>query len=374
MEEVRAKRLFSWIITGAIIIAITAFALPQVSQNKSAESSPESYALKTDLPTGDYRSWILDGAKVLEVETEDTICLYNANWDHRYNSLVAVVTTKTLPEGATLENYAYDLGVDAGLNESDALVLLIVEDGLFYVAAGNEFSSIISNSAESNLSTILNNANKSGNYDTYITQFFKAMNEIYVESFGLGNDNLSDKGHEGSFGNAFAVVCGLIILVVLVAVISAIDRARFDAYRSEFYGVANPPYVFRPICFWHSPRRKWYHRHWNTPPPRRHAPRHAAPDRHPPHHNTPPTHLDRNNFGGMGAKPRSNTPRSGGTFGGQRSSSSGGFGGSRSGFGGSSSSSFSRGGGFSSSSRGSSSKGGSRSGGSRGGGFGGSRR
>lgn len=46
-----------------------------------------------------------------------------------------------------------------------------------------------------------------------------------------------------------------------------IDSARYTAYRQRYYGVVNPPYVFRPILFWHGPSYGWYRRRWRQPPP-----------------------------------------------------------------------------------------------------------
>lgn len=63
------------------------------------------------------------------------------------------------------------------------------------------------------------------------------------------------------------VISLLVLLVAALMVLSAIDRARYNSYRARFYGVASPPYVFRPILFWHGPGYGWYRRHWHRPPP-----------------------------------------------------------------------------------------------------------
>ena len=157
---------------------------------------------------------------------------------------------------------------------------------------------------------------------------FSALDQVYVNTYGTSAGGDSHYYYSGSLDAVITVVTVVIFLAVLLAVLTAIDTARYNAYRQTYYGVATPPFVFRPILFWHGPGYGWYRRHWHQPPP-------------------PPPR-----------GPRGPTPPRGGGFGGGFSSHrGGGFSSSRgSGFGGSFGGS--RGGGF---------------GGSRGGGFGGGR-
>lgn len=331
------KQGVAWGVTIALIVIAIVIGLVR----KEPEPEHISGALDGSLSIEGYEKWILDDASVLSANIEDQISLHNATFDSRYNSIIAVVTVDTLSAGTNIEDAAYHLGAEAGLGEGDALVLLVVEDGEFYVAVGNEFGTIITASVENELGGILTKALDTGEYDAYVMKFFSTMNEVYYANFGMGNDGTTHHVEDDGFGT----FVGLIFLVVFVLIIlTAIDQARYNTYRTRYYGVVNPPIVFRPILFWHGPGSSWYRRQWRRPPP-------------PP----PP--------GG---------PRGPGGFGG-----SGGFGGnSRPGGGFSSSrgsgfSSGSRGGGFSGGSRGGSfggSRGGGFGGGSRGGGFGGGSR
>lgn len=59
----------------------------------------------------------------------------------------------------------------------------------------------------------------------------------------------------------------VILLAIVLVAATLIDSARYTAYRQRYYGVVNPPYVFRPILFWHGPSYGWYRRRWRQPPP-----------------------------------------------------------------------------------------------------------
>ena len=334
-----------------------------------------------------YYKWIWDDANVLSDATEHKICQYNEDWDYRYNSVVGVVTTNSAGD---LEEFAWGQGVDMGMGEGDALLAISVKDNDWFVAPGEDFSTILTNRAVSELEAIL-----SGDLnDKTVLAFYAQLDKIYKENFGMGNAQ-SNTGYEHTPYNpprqssqAGTVVAVITLLLVVIVVINIIDRTRYNSYRRQYYGVVDPPYAFRPIFFWHGPSYGWYRRHWHQPPPppppgprgpgygggpRPGGPRPGVgPSR--------PSGGCSSGFGGMG----NSGPRGGGTFGGRPSGSShsGGFGGSF----GSSRSSGSRSGGFSGGSRGGGFSGGSRggsfggssrgggfSGGSRGGGFGGRR-
>ena len=306
------------------------------------------------LDTRDYKKWLWDGADLLSAQAEEQICLYNANWDARYNSVVALVTVGSL-DGEDIEEYAWRQGADMGLGEGDAILLISEEDETYFVAPGDDFATILTNRVVSDLEKVL-----SGQLNEQtVLSFYGALNQVYYGEFGLGNGAgpIQPGGHEDSGGAALITL--LVIAVMIVAVLSAIDRTRYNAYRARYYGVAAPPVMFRPIFFWHGPGSGWYRRHWHQPPP---------PPPPPPGGPRGPGGFGGGGFGGGssggfgGAGNRG--PRGGGTFGGRPSGGGrpGGFGGSfgssrGGGFGGS------RGGGF----------GGGGFGGSRGGGFGGSR-
>lgn len=332
----------------AALMICGAVVLGQSKRPADAGPKPEpGYELDTGLSTSGYRKYLADEAEVLTDAQEKTLLTYNANWDYRYNSVVALVTVDGVD--GSIEDAAYDWGAGLGLGEGDAVLLVDAAGDTWYVATGNDFNTIMTTSATNTLSAALD----SGSQTDGIMGFYAAMNGIYIDNFGLGNAGVED-GYAS--GGSFALAANLVILlVVVVLVCSAIDSARYNTYRRRYYGVMGAP-IYRPILFWHGPRYGWYRRRWAPPPP--------PPPRRPP--NNRPGGGSTSGFGGAGNR----GPRGGGTFGGRPSGGRpGGFGGS---FGGSSR----PGGGSFGGSRGGS-FGGGRSGGfgggSRGGGFGGRR-
>lgn len=360
------KTWVAWLLTAVMIV--TAVAIGQ-SKGGGAVSTPipePAAGLDESLSTSGYDKWIWDDAGILSASTERQICLYNANWDYRYNSVVAIATTQS--PGGSLEEFAWDQGADMGLGEGDAILVISDLDGDWFVAPGDDFSTILTNRVVSELEDVL-----SGDLnDTTVLRFYETLNNVYADNFGLGNAQTGGSyGYDDSGNTVVGVIMLAFILIAIVVVINSIDRMRYNTYRQRYYGVVNPPVIFRPIFFWHGPGTYWYRRHWRQPPP-------PPPPRGP--GNRPGGGFggssgfgggSSGSFGGTGNR----GPRGGGTFGGRPSGGgrSGGFGGS---FGGSSFGG-SRGGGSFGGSRSGGFGGGGRSGGfgggSRGGGFGGRR-
>ena len=341
------------VLVAAIIVAVAIGWMRKPSATVDQQSGELDNSLVIDFTT------VYDDAGVLSSSTERTLAIYNGNWDYRYNSIVAVVMVNTV-DGGDIADYAYDQGADIGLGEGDAVLVVAVEDGHYYVATGEQFSTILSDRAVTALEEPLQDGLDSGNFDAAVLDFFSAMNEVYIDNFGLGNAEYDDYyyANEGQ-AVGIRVASVILVLVLLIVVLSAIDSARYNTYRTRYYGVVGAP-IFRPILFWHGPHSGWYRRHWHRPPPP--PPGGPGGGPRPPHGGG---FGGSSSFGGGGFGGRRN--RGGGTFGGRPSGSGrpGGFGGSfggggRGGFGGGSRGGFGggRSGGF---------------GGSRGGGFGGRR-
>ena len=353
-------------------IAIAAAVGIGIWRQPAAAVGSQTGSLDTGLDTDYYAKFINDDGELLSDSTEETIALYNANWDSRYNSVVGVVTMESVPSDVqTIDDfadYAYQLGTDLGLGEGDAVLVISAADEGYYLATGDDFATMLPDSrVDAFLEEYLAGDFYAGKYEAAVLSLYSGLNDLYYTNFGVDNDALPDTAYQTSYYSYTWVIWLVIVLIVLVVILSAVDRSRYNAYRSMYYGVATPPYVFRPILFWHRPGSYWYRRHWHRPPP------------------PPPPRGPRGPGGGFGGPGRpgggnpggfggvgNRGPRGGGTFGGRPSGGRpGGFGGGASRGGGSF-----RGGGFGGS-RGGGSFGGSRGGfggGSRGGGsFGGGR-
>ena len=339
------KQGVAWVITIVMIVAAIVIGLARGSTTP-APAYP-SASLDTSLSTDAYEQWVGDFAGELSSGEIQQICLYNANWDYRYGSIIVVEILKDIPSQG-LVDYTYARAYEFDLNSADGYLAIVPDETEAYLAVGQDYP-LSDSQITAYMNQYLYDSVKSGNVGQGVLTLFSELNDYYVENYGLGD---GARAEDDTFGALFSVI---FLAVIVLIILSAIDMSRYNAYRTRYYGVVNPPVVFRPILFWHGPGTSWYRRNWRRPPP---PPPPGGP-RGPGGFGGPGP----SGFGGAG---RTNNTR-GSSFGGRPSGSSG-FGGSRGG--GFSGGSFggSRGGGF-----GGGSRGGGFSGGSRGGGFGGRR-
>ena len=347
------KTWVAWLLTAVMIVA--AIGIGRVRGDRPEPLPSGSAALDESLSTQQFADYIWDEAGVLSNKNEESICLYNANWAQRYDSIIAVAAVTSVD--GDIDEYAYDLGEEIELASADGILVIDVSAKDAYLAVGPDYPM-----TDSEITSFMNSGLydyvQSGKTGEGIINLFGKINSFYVNNYGLGYlDNSSPYSSGGDA--AVGVVMLVIILIAIVLVINALDRARYNTYRRQYYGVLNPPVVFRPIFFWHGPSTSWYRRHWRPAPP---------PPPRPPQGPGGPRPGGGGNFtgfsgpgGGSHGGGFSSGPRGGGFSGGSRG---GGFSGGP------------RGGGFSGGSR-RGGFGGGRSGGfgggSRGGGFGGRR-
>ena len=317
----------------AIVILVVAIVIGLVVGQLKAPLTPDvpdtgHAALDTSLSTAAYEMWVGDFANALSPSEEESICLYNANWDYRYGSIIVVEILEDAPSQG-LVDYTYDRAYEFELGSADAYLAIVPDEAEAYLAVGDDYP-LSDSQITAYMNQYLYEDVDSGKVGSGILTLFSAFNDYYVNNFGLGNAEYSSSDGD-------IIITVVFLLIVLIIILNAIDKARYNTYRTRYYGVVNPPYVFRPILFWHGPSYGWYRRNWRRPPP----PPPPGGNRRPPN----------GGFGGFGGSSGFSSGSRGGGFSSSRGSS---FGGSRGGgFGGS------RGGGF--------------SGGSRGGGFGGRR-
>ena len=298
---------------------------PEVTVPEGSDKLDES------LSTAVFDQYVVDQANILSFRTEDTVCLYNANWDQMAGSILAVVTVRT--DGAeTAEDLAWDWAGSLQLGENDAILVLDAGTGDYNLVASGRFYDLLSGQSASYVDTYLYEDVQAEKYDEGVEALFGGIHLLMSDTYAYPA--------VGTGGVIASVMSIAVLLVILLVVFSMLDSIRYSLWFGRYGHMGVPPVIYRPILWWHRPGSAWYRRRRNSPPPR--GPRGPG------------------GFGGPrppmgGGTPR--PPRSG-SFGGSRGGSfgsgrSGSFGGGRGGgFGGS------RGGGF---------------GGSRGGGFGGGR-
>lgn len=326
-----------------VAIAITVFmivAAVMIGQTKGSTEpapTPGEMGLDTSLSTAQFADYIWDEANELSSKQEEEICLYNANWIQRYDSLIAVAVVEEV--NGSIDDYAYNLGEEIELASADGILVIDVKNKNAYLAVGPDYPL-----TDSQITSYMNNSLyedvAAGSFGNGVLNLFADLNQYYVDHYGRGYLDNGQITVNLSEGSSLVNILALIIMLLLIATI--VDYLRYSSYRQRYYGVVNPPVVFRPLLFWHGPSSRWYRRHWHQ----------ASPPRGPRGPRGPGGRPGGGGFTGFSGSSGSSRPRGGGFSGGSRG---GGF------------SSGPRGGGFSSGSRGGGFSG------SRGGGFGGSR-
>ena len=163
----------------------------------------------------------------------------------------------------TIDEYAYDLGASLQQARADGILVLDTATGDCYLAAGQDYP-MTDSQITSYMNQYLYADAMEGNYGDGVLALFDGINQFYVAEYGLGYLD----GGAGSGGGVPTAAVGLILLLIAALVVfSLIDSIRYSAYRSRYFGVVDPPVVFRPILFWHAPGTRWYRRHWRRPPP-----------------------------------------------------------------------------------------------------------
>lgn len=339
MKLLRSKPFAIAVMIAAIAVSIF-ISIPYMKADETPKpETPTTVELDYGLPTGEYRQYVVDEAGVLSDKTEEMISIYNANWVKLSRRVLAVVTVEHSDDTEWDSWVWFD---ELQLYDDDAILLIDVSGKCYTLTAEGSFYDTLLTMPDGFLDDAMYNAIvRENDYDTAVLNLFADIHAT-ERTFELDLTPI--------FGNV--VRTGLVVLIVtaiilLIAVCSIVDTARYSSWNARYGTMAAPPVIYRPILWWHRPGSRWYRRHrWAPPPP-------------PPHMHRPPVHRppvggSRPSVGG-GFRPSSRP--TGGSFSGGRSFSSGRSGGSFSG-------------GRSSGSRGSFSGGsrGGRSGGSFGGG------
>ena len=132
MKFFQKKSVAMSIMIAAIVLAVVIGQVRKPVQSVCPAPEPEGNYALDDLSTSGYGKWINDAAGVLSSRTEDMIALYNANWDARYRSLVAVLTVDEV--AGDIVDLAYDYGYELGLGDGDAILVLDIGGEAAYLA------------------------------------------------------------------------------------------------------------------------------------------------------------------------------------------------------------------------------------------------
>ena len=262
-----------WVaISLAVLMIAAAVAVGRWKSGPVRAPHSTSAELDTTLPTEAYETWVRDDSQVLSQETLKWVCTYNANWDTRYGSIVALATVDRVEDG-DLASYTYDLSAEIGLGENDALLVLAIEPRDAYLGVGDRFAEMLGRVYSTDdlggavgllLDGYLYEDLQARDYDNGILALYAGLNEVYGLTYGGGQTTPT---HPLQGGWVNVAVWAVAVFVILLILCSVIDSVRYASYRRRYPGLGTPPVVFRPILFWHGPGYGWYRRRMAPPPP-----------------------------------------------------------------------------------------------------------
>lgn len=128
------KTWVAWLCTAAMIGAAVVIGL---NKESAAVPEPGEVGLDTSLSTAQFADYIWDQAGVLSDSQERDICLYNANWVQRYDSLIALAVVDGV--SGDIGDYAYSLGEEIELASSDGILVIDVKNTNGYLAVGPDY-------------------------------------------------------------------------------------------------------------------------------------------------------------------------------------------------------------------------------------------
>ena len=213
-----------------MIAAILLSSLYGLSKRPQVEVPKGGEALNESLSTAAFAPYLVDQADVLSSSQEETINLYNANWDSMVGSILSVVTVDTVT--GDMEDAAYGWADSLELGSNDAILLMAVGSGDYTVVASGAFYDRLA-------------AHSTGFVDSAMAEYVNAgdYGGAALSLFGQLHVLISQEAtYAPSAGGvaALSIVPIVVLLVVLVAIFSAMDSIRYSAWHARYGSHGGP--------------------------------------------------------------------------------------------------------------------------------------
>lgn len=183
------KTWVAWLCTAAMIGAAVVIGL---NKESAAVPEPGEVGLDTSCPPPSLR--IISGTRPAcsPIARSGDICLYNANWVQRYDSLIALAVVDGV--SGDIGDYAYSLGEEIELASSDGILVIDVKNTNGYLAVGPDYPMTdqqVTNYMDQSLYEYV----AAGEYGEGVLNLFADVNQFYVDNYGLGY--LDNANHYG---------------------------------------------------------------------------------------------------------------------------------------------------------------------------------
>lgn len=285
--------------------------------------------------------YVVDEVGVLTEETVDHINEKNDRLYAESGAVIAVAVVENT-EGRDIDDYTYRLFNDWGVGDRKAsnglLLVLDIGGDNYFAAPGENITGVLTETRIGDLLyEYLEPDFAAKEYDQGVYRVFDAFYQVYEDRVLSGDESYHDFYAPESQGGTLWVTLGAVRLVsrlagimVLIVLLVALDRLRWNRYRRRYLlpGMPPPPVYYTPLFWgWHlAPRPPHHHHHHRRPPGGPRPPFGGGPGGPPPRPGGRPNSFGGSPFGGG----MSRGGGAGRSFGGGRSRPGGGFGGGRS--------------------------------------------
>ena len=188
-----------------------------------------SHAVVESADTGNYDAsayadWSYDEANILSSNTEKLVDSYNAKWDGQYGTILALATVEDT--GGDIEDYAYDMADDAGLGADDMMLLISASENEYWVITAGRVTDVTGEAAlqkifESDFDPVFDTRD----YEQAVRKLYAGMDEFYANNLTAHVVYGADMPAPVYQSQSLAGI--LLFLLVLVLIVSAIDKARY---------------------------------------------------------------------------------------------------------------------------------------------------
>lgn len=220
MKKIFGNRVVAWVV---LVLAVALACFLGFYRKDYFESRR-----KTELLNVKKNYWVCDSADMLSDEIEESVMEHDRVWEGTYNSVAAVATLPKLNRW-TVEEYTESLAKSWGLGEND-LILLLVQDDEWYMAAGANINRYLTDSARNDLKYSVSTLHHNGDYDGAVKAFLDWADELISgthlspedESFNLGS--LLGSILPFSIGCSTTPLKTILIVIVVIVIISALSK------------------------------------------------------------------------------------------------------------------------------------------------------
>ena len=205
-----------------LILAIVASSAWGLHKAPAITTPTGGEKVDTSLSTAAFEQYVRDEANVLSDKTEETIGLYNANWDKMFGSIMAVVTTESAND---IENAAYDYAIEMQLAENDAILVIAKQQQDYYLLASGDFYDLLSGLSQSFVASCMADGVQKGDYDAAVRSLCAALHVELSQQY---------QQSEAALDEAANGVMFIMILIIFFVLWIMLDGMRYRRYRRRY--------------------------------------------------------------------------------------------------------------------------------------------